>query len=57
MKIPLKNFLLCAVAAVGLSAAGSASAVSILNFNGNAVINNSALNPATSLDLFFSADD
>jgi hypothetical protein len=57
MKISLKNLLLCAVAAVGLSAAGSASAVSILNFNGNAVINNPSLNPATSLERFFSADN
>ena len=57
MKISLKNLLLCAVAAVGLSAAGSASAVSILNFSGNAVINNPSLNPATSLERFFSADN
>ncbi|RYD25068.1 MAG: hypothetical protein EOP86_27805 [Verrucomicrobiaceae bacterium] len=57
MKISLKNLLLCAVAAVGLSAAGSASAVSILNFSGNAVINNTSLNPATSLEMFFSADN
>ncbi|RYD29489.1 MAG: hypothetical protein EOP86_21640, partial [Verrucomicrobiaceae bacterium] len=55
MKTSLKNLLLCAVAAGGLSAAGSASAVSILNFSGNAVINDTSLYPATSLDRFFSS--
>lgn len=56
MKTPVKKSLLCLVAAVSLSAAGSASAVSILNFSGNAVINNPSLGPATSLDEFLSSD-
>lgn len=56
MKTDLKNLIFGVVAALGLSAAGSASAVSILNFAGSATLEPPALGTATSITQFFAID-